>query len=356
MNILILTGNFGFGHNSAAKAIKEKLLLENPDYNVEIIDFIEYLFPTLNKFIYGGFNFLVDKCQALYNFFNKISSKKTSAPLKKVIVKKIDNLLTINETDLIISVFPICSQYISAYKRMVNNKILLNTCVTDIDVHEEWISNETNLYFVASQKTKDNLIEKGVREEKIIVSGIPVRSSFNTVNKDMKSKNILIMGGGLGLIPNASELLDSLSKCSKIQVTVIVGNNEKLFNKLNKNYSNVKILSFTNDVAKYMNDADLIVTKAGGITMFEAINTETPMFIIKPFLTQEIGNAKYIEKNNIGKVEWSVNKKIAESIINLINNWNDLFMMRNNMHNLKKSFSTYSFATIYRDEEVKCGM
>ncbi len=76
MNILILTGNFGFGHNSAAKAIKEKLLLENPDYNVEIIDFIEYLFPTLNKFIYGGFNFLVDKCQALYNFFNKISSKK----------------------------------------------------------------------------------------------------------------------------------------------------------------------------------------------------------------------------------------------------------------------------------------
>ena len=54
MNILILTGRFGFGHYSAATSIKEHILKENPNYNVEILDFIDYMFPFLNKIIYAN--------------------------------------------------------------------------------------------------------------------------------------------------------------------------------------------------------------------------------------------------------------------------------------------------------------
>ncbi len=346
MNILILTGNFGYGHNSAAKSIKEKILLENPDYNIKIIDFIEYMFPTLNKYIYSTFNFLVGKCHTLYNCLNKISSRNTSAPLKKVIVKKIDDLIYENNTDLIISVFPTCSQYISAYKRMVNNDIVLNTCITDVDAHEEWISNETNLYFVACEKTKENLIEKGVNKDKIIISGIPVRKEFINSKKETKQKNILIMGGGLGLIPDVDELLESLEHNSSFKVNVIVGNNEKLKQKISSIYHNINIIGFTNEVFKYMKEADLIVTKAGGITMFEAINTETPMLVIKPFLTQEVGNALYIEDNNLGEVIWKKNKFLAEDIIKLINNEEKLSQMRRNMKKLKNSFDNTPYTTI----------
>ncbi|MDE5889320.1 MAG: hypothetical protein K2H20_04805, partial [Bacilli bacterium] len=184
MNILILTGKFGFGHTSAAISIKEKIKQEHPNYNVQIIDFIEYLFPVISKGIYGTFNFLVNKCCALYNFLNKIGSKNGSAPLKSFIVKKIDRLLIENNIDTVISVFPVCSQYISAYKKMRKSNIVLNTCITDVDVHEEWISDETNLYFVAVEMTKYNLINMGVDSEKIVISGIPVKNSFNC-NKDI---------------------------------------------------------------------------------------------------------------------------------------------------------------------------
>ena len=52
MKILIFTGAFGMGHNSAAEAIKEEILKEKPDATVIIIDIIEYIFPRLSKLVY----------------------------------------------------------------------------------------------------------------------------------------------------------------------------------------------------------------------------------------------------------------------------------------------------------------
>lgn len=353
MNVLILTGKFGFGHNSAALSIKEKIIKENPSYNVKIIDFIEYMFPILNKYIYGIFNFLVDKCHTLYNGLNKISSKKANAPLKKVIVKKISNLLSENNTDLIISVFPACSQYISAYKRIIKSDIILNTCITDIDVNEEWISNETNMYFVASTKTKEILLEKGVPKNKIVVSGIPVKSSFTPNPKLKKKKNILIMGGGLGLIPNVSELLDNLENNSKIEVNIIVGKNKKLENKLSHKYKRIHIIGFTNKVSSYIKESDLVVTKAGGITMFEAIHAETPLFVIKPFLAQEVGNAEFIASNNIGKVLWNKRTSITEEILTLLEDEEKLKTMSNHMKKFKKQLENIPYTTILEKEGTR---
>lgn len=353
MNILILTGKFGFGHTSAANSIKEKLLLEHPEYNVQVIDFIEYLFPMISKIIYGTFNFLVNKCCTLYNFLNKIGSKNSNAPLKSIIVKKIDKLLIDNEIDMCISVFPVCSQYISAYKKMRKSNVILNTCVTDVDVHEEWISDETNLYFVASDKTKNNLIDKGVNEDKIVVSGIPVKDSFNSEKSFKTKKNILIMGGGLGLIPSIDEFLSDLNNNDELTINVIVGNNQKMYDTLSNRFKNVNVIGFTNEVYKYMKDADLIVTKAGGVTMFEAIVSETPLFVIKPFLKQELGNALYIEDNNIGEVVWDKSNSISNDIMQLINNNDKRIKMINNMKRIKTSFEDTSFASFSKSKEVE---
>lgn len=349
MKILILTAKFGYGHTSAAYSIKEKILLENSDYNVEVIDFIEYLFPKTSKIIYGIFNFLVNKCCTLYNFLNKIASKNSKAPLKSFIVRKIEKLLNDNNVDMCISVFPICSQYISAYKTLKKSKIILNTCITDIDVCKEWISNETNLYFVASEKTKDNLINMGISKEKIIVSGIPVKRKFNC-KKDLKTKkNILIMGGGLGLIPTIDDFLNALDSNKSFTINVIVGNNQKLYDKISKKYKNINVIGFTDEVYKYMKEASLIVTKAGGVTMFEAIEEETPLFIIKPFLKQEIGNALFIENNNIGKVVWDKNNSLTSDILRLIENKEQRLEMINNMQKIKMDLENTSYASLKKE-------
>ena len=51
---------------------------------------------------------------------------------------------------------------------------------------------------------------------------------------------------------------------------------------------------YTNKINEYMRNADLIVSKSGGITLFEAIYSETPIYVVNPFLMQEVKNARFI--------------------------------------------------------------
>lgn len=344
MNILILTGRFGMGHNSAAAAVKEHLLIENPLNKVTIIDFFDYMYPKLNRTIYAGFDFLVGKCHHLYNMLNDAAAKHTGIPLEKTIIKKIDTLLSDTQADMIISVLPICSQYISAYKKMFGNRIVLSTCITDIDVHKEWLASENDLYFVGAESTRDYLISCGVDENKVVISGIPVRAVFKGRQKVHNTKKeILIMGGGLGLIPHIDRFLAELERNEDINITIITGHNKKLYNKLSHKHGSLNIIRYTNEVAAYLSKADLIITKAGGITLFESIHSQTPMFVINPFLSQEIGNAKYIVENNIGKVIWDHKADIAAAIIELISDNESLCNMRRNMQMIQEQLNTVSF-------------
>ena len=355
MNILILTGKFGLGHYSAAEAIKQQMLAEDPTNNIQVIDFIDYMFPEFKEIIYGTFNFMVGKCHAVYNFFNEAASKHSEVPLKRTVSKRLHALLEENETDIVVSAFPVCPQYISAYKKMFGNKIPLYTCITDIEAHDEWITPETDVYFVSTEQTRRGLIAKGVPENKIVISGIPVRPVFETRERFISDrKEVLIMGGGLGLIPSIDLFLDALSRQSNVNVTIIAGNNEKLYKELKESYSGIDIVGFTTEVDRYMKKADLIITKAGGITLFEAMHTETPLFIIRPFLSQEVGNAEYIEANNIGRVSWDKNGDVTSEIMALINDDRELHKMKRNMRKITDSFNKVSY--IHPLEQVGVGV
>lgn len=334
MNILILTGRFGMGHYSAAKALEEEILQNNPNANIYTVDVIDYLFPKIGKLIYGGFGLMVSKCSFIYNFLNYFTENYIHLPVGRGLVNRMEELVKECDADVVAAMFPVCAQYVSAYKEKTNSGIQLYTYITDISVHEEWIAEHTNLYFVGAKRTADNLIARGVPKEKVRISGIPVRACFQNNKQDhiwQMKKEILIMGGGLGLIPFSDNLLEWLSNDPKVHVTVITGTNRKLKEKLEDGYPNMEILGYIKNVDYYMHRADLIVTKAGGITTFEAIHTRTPLFVIRPFLEQEYGNAMYIEEEGIGKVLWSEDDSAAFELQNLLEHPEELNRMKENM-------------------------
>ncbi|WP_312649103.1 MGDG synthase family glycosyltransferase [Aminipila sp.] len=338
MNILILTGRFGMGHCSAAEALRQEILLKDPEAKVDVVDIIDYMLPSFSNLLYGTFNFMVSKCSKIYNFLYEQSAKYCRAPFKRTFIKKVDSLLNTFEPKLIISTLPICSQYISAYKSMKFCSIPLHTYITDIKAHEEWIAKNTDMYFVGSRSTKNTLISKGIPGEKIVISGIPVKPVFREKNicKNLGgTKEVLIIGGGLGLIPSSEMLLKRLSKNKSLHITIITGKNKKLFLKIKKEFPEMEVMGYTSKVDEYMKKADIVITKSGGITTFEAINCETPLYIIRPFLSQEWGNAEYIENLNIGRVLWSENTDVAEDILSLIENKNLLNEMQENMRKIK---------------------
>ena len=303
MNILVLTAKFGMGHVSAAEAVKEKIEDKYEGANVTVVDTIDYLFPSLSGTAYSAFNVFSRKYHRLYNMLIKVDGHSIGMPMKKWFISKFQRLVDKYEPDLIVSTWPVGSKYIGAYKQRTGSDIPYITCITDISAHSEWISKATSAYVVGDSSIKRKLIRKGVASDRIFVGGIPVKREFRKTASHDASRNkkeVLIMGGGLGLIPNAEEMLDYLNARDDTHTTLITGGNKKMFDQLSGRYANVEVIGYSNEVDKYMKKADMIITKAGGITMFEAINTETPMMVIDPFLEQEKSNAKFIERKGIG--------------------------------------------------------
>ena len=338
------------GHYSTALTLKKEL--ENKNIDVEVIDFYEYIFPKARNIIYGAFNFLVSKFSSIYNFFYQISSNTNVTPLKRIIDKKLEVLFESKELEIVVSTFPVCSNYVSLYKKSRNKNIKLYTYITDIDVNKEWITEETDMYFVGSKITKKQLENYDVNSEKIKVVGIPVKQEFKK-NLYSKCKNeILIMGGGLGLLPNIDKIIKELISNKNIHVTLIAGKNKKLFYKYNEKYNNLSVVGYTNEVYKYMEKAEIIITKAGGITLFEAINSQTPIYVISPFLYQEIGNAMYIEKEGIGIINWNDNESVATDIINLLNYPMKLERMKRNMRKITNNLENTNILNTYLEEKI----
>ena len=313
---------------------------------------MDYLFPHLSKAIYKGFSLLVTKLPGMYNHLNRAAGKHAGVPMKKTIAAKLDRLIAETQPDLIISNLPVCSKYISAYKELRVCTVPLFTYITDITVHDEWIADKTDLYFVGDESTGNVLISKGVSAEKIVVSGIPVKRVFKSAFKDgtlkdrkkadtgtHTKKRLLIMGGGLGLVPGGSRLLKRLNEETCFEVTLITGKNRSLEKRARRKYKNINVVGFTDKIADYMAAADLVLTKPGGITTFEAIASRTPMYIADPFLEQEMGNARFIESKNIGRVVWSRDCDVASDIINFLKDTALIDTMKENMVKLCQSFS-----------------
>lgn len=340
------------GHVKCAEAIAEEIYASQPDASVTTVDVMDYLFPHLSKAIYKGFSLLVTKLPGMYNHLNRAAGKHAGVPMKKTIAAKLDRLIAETQPDLIISNLPVCSKYISAYKELRVCTVPLFTYITDITVHDEWIADKTDLYFVGDESTGNVLISKGVSAEKIVVSGIPVKRVFKSAFKDgtlkdqekadtgtHTKKRLLIMGGGLGLVPGGSRLLKRLNEESCFEVTLIAGRNRSLEKRARRKYKNINVVGFTDKIADYMAAADLVLTKPGGITTFEAIASRTPMYIADPFLEQEMGNARFIESKNIGRVVWSRDCDVASDIINFLKDTVLIDTMKENMAKLCQSFS-----------------
>lgn len=334
MKIAILFGKYGMGHQSAAIAIKEQI--EKDLKNIEVIteDFIAYAYPGINKIMYDGFNLIVSKTPLIYTqIYKTMANKEDNSLNAQYLLAQIKKYIKEKQPDMIISTLPAVSRAVSLYKTKYKSSLPLITCITDISHYYEWVHLESNLYLVADESVKKYLVQNGVNRKNIRITGIPVKQKFHQNNNTQHSNkfNVLIMGGGLGIIPIKKTFYEKISNQDEVHVTVICGKNKTLYQQLHNKYPNVTVIGYTNEIEKHMKTHDLVITKAGGITLFECIFSNLPILAFKPFLAQEKFNAHYIEQNKIGKIMW--NGDINDHIQSILNNKNHI-QMKSNMQQL----------------------
>lgn len=237
---------------------------------------------------------------------------------------------------------------VSRWKGETGSALPLITCVTDLSSHSEWIHKYTDCYLVGSNDIRSRLAAKGVDRDIICVTGIPVRCEFKRPvrRRPGRERNLLIMGGGLGLLPKRDSFYEALDALPGVHTTIITGNNRKLYDRLAGKYAHIEVLGFTDRVYDYMARADLVLTKPGGITLFETIFSELPILAWEPFLQQERNNARFITRYQIGRIAAKEPEACVEAIRRLLYDDKALRRMGRNMRLLKGRLEAQSLARI----------
>ena len=206
--------------------------------------------------------------------------------------------------------------------------------------------------FLAFDKTYDDIPIK--YQKKFEVTGNPLREEINYVSENEEKERlkledgervILITGGSLG----AKDINDAVIKYwdnfledKKLRVYWSTG--DKNYDEITTKIVNTKmsdtVKPYFNKMINIMAAADLIICRAGALTISEIIELEKPSIII-PYNSLKVGqydNAKILEENNSALVYTNAEADAAiEKALELIKNEEVLKSMKVRVRALKKS-------------------
>ncbi|KKQ74551.1 MAG: UDP-N-acetylglucosamine-N-acetylmuramyl- (pentapeptide) pyrophosphoryl-undecaprenol N- acetylglucosamine transferase [Berkelbacteria bacterium GW2011_GWB1_38_5] len=167
--------------------------------------------------------------------------------------------------------------------------------------------------------------QQNIPLDKLIYSGIPINKEFLQTPIENSKPKLLITGGSQGsskINGLISEILPEL--INKYDVWHICG--ERDFKKLSKfNYENYHLISFTDNIAKLLRDADLVVSRAGASTLIELAAASKPSIIVpleSAASDHQKENAKIFQKINAAVV-LSENNLTSSSLKNIIDDLMD---------------------------------
>ena len=334
--ILILYVPLGAGHGMAARAIEEAFFKNYPDFEIKNINVLDFAFEIFRAGLPKVFNYVTRRIPFLYKLmydcfdrrsWNCYLNRASGAFIKS---SRFVEFVKEFNPDFILATNPLPMQLVSLTKHQKIIDILSANVCTDFGFHSLWYNPDVNYYFVANEDIKKSLIGHGAAADKIIITGIPIASKFskNLDRQEILSRlglkenfPVLLIVGGKMKYNTLSKTIKKINAKISAQFIVVAGRDEKLEKKLAnsrlKNYPNIKIFGFVKNLEDYMTVSNLILTKAGGVTVAECLQKELPMIINDFIPGQEEDNVKYVVKNGAG-FEIKNTKEAVKIIVDLL--------------------------------------
>ena len=363
MKILIVYASAGTGHRRAAEALYKELL-KKKDIEVNLIDALDYTNLLFKYFYSHGYKFLIVRLPHIWGFLfyltnNAIFNRLTTYP--RTVINNLNSfrlkyfLVSLNP-DVIISTHFFANGVIDHLrkKHKINSRLI--SIITDFNAHRFWISRGVDKYIVATQRTKEDLLSKGITDEKIEVLGIPVDPVFlGDLNRQRLAQKfslrkdiftVLLATGTIGIGP-LKDLVDILR--NQIQILVVCGNNKKLFNELKKEESNnLKVFGLVDNIHELMAVSDILIIKAGGLTISEALVAKLPMIFLPLVPGQEEFNARVLSVYKAGVIAGNL-IKIKNLILSYKDSKKELQEFKSAIESIRKPNAINDILNLARD-------
>ena len=347
--VLILTAKYGNGHVQVAKTLENQCnKLDFP--KVIVCNLYSESFPVfseITQFLYlKSFSFGKQFYRLFYYGVDKIYNKRMMNLYFKMGHKRLHEIVTTEQPDIIINTFPMI--VVPEYRKKTGTVIPTFNVLTDFCLHRIWVHEDIDKYYVATSHVKEKLIQVGIHPSTVKVTGIPIRSQFEEeimsseiytkYNLDPNKKTLLIMAGAHGVLKNVKELCQSfISKSENTQIVVICGNNTILKESLEPLATNFpgkfKVLGYVERIDELYRIASCMITKPGGITLTEATAIGVPVILYRPVPGQEKENAHFFKNNHAALIVNQV-ANITDEVHKLLNDEKRLEQMKKNIRGL----------------------
>jgi processive 1,2-diacylglycerol beta-glucosyltransferase len=324
--ILILTAGYGEGHNSAARGIRDGLRKVSPDgVHVELHDLFAETYGFVNDWARVAYMAMINRTPQVWGVIYRWLDRQEKFAgdfriffnLKNYLRRMLDRV----QPDVIVSVYPAYSHMLDEllgwegapqHKRVV--------VITDsISVNAIWYRCSADYFILPNEVSAEVLLTAGVPAEKVKTFGFPVSPIFAQPGEirlppsDETGRRVLYIINAANSA--APDLVRRLAGLSEIQLTVTVGRNAGLKLSVEKIRQTVtqefEAVDWSDELPRLLRANHLVISKAGGATVQEAMCAGCPMIVNHVIPGQEEGNARYIMETKSGDVALTHDAVIA---------------------------------------------
>jgi processive 1,2-diacylglycerol beta-glucosyltransferase len=223
---------------------------------------------------------------------------------------RLSQLLLRFQPTVVVSAYPayphfldqIMGDAVPAFRRVV--------CITDsITVNAIWFRCSSDLFLVPNEQTAAVLARTSLPNEKVKITGFPVTPKFAELGELRQAPTsgelrllYMINAGGHA----APDVIRGLAQITGARLTVTVGRDENLRTAVESLRMGIgrefEIVGWTDQMPRLMLESHLLISKAGGATVQEAIAAGCPMIINQIVPGQEEGNARLIVETQSGLI------------------------------------------------------
>ena len=297
MKAVLLTCSTGQGHNSSAQAVRQAL--EARGAVCETRDALAFLGNNVSEAITSAFVNIAIKTPRAFGFLYAagefVSSDKRKSPVYFANALYAENLrryLEEEEFDAAICphLFPAeALTYLKRKHALSTRCYYVSTDYTCIPFLEE---TDMDVVFTPHADLSAQFVRRGVRAEKLVPVGIPVRDEYLEHQDPADARALLglpanlpcylLMTGGEGggdAVTLTRKLLERL-KNRDARIVILTGHNTGLQSALESRFGgDLRVLAvpFTERVSLYMDACDVLLTKPGGLSSTEAAVKGVPL-------------------------------------------------------------------------------
>lgn len=303
--VLIVSASAGTGHVRAAQALEKAFRAAGVE--TEHVDVLE-LAPRALRLAYGGgFELLAKRAPRvwgeLYSRFDGPGGDRAAwGPFAaRLLFREFERLLRSRPWS-----HCVCTHFLPAQLASARYPALpFSLAITDHVLHRYWVQPGVRTYFTANDGLAHAL---GVRlpGARVHVTGIPVDPDLTQADDAAARRQhhlapdrgiALLVGGGLGIgvEDSVAEALDALPE--DVQLVAVCGRNDAARERLAARSiptDRLRVLGHVEGLGGLLAAADVVITKAGGLTTAEALALGRPLLLMGALPGQEEGNMRHL--------------------------------------------------------------